>query len=121
MRRFRACAIVLAIGGIMWGVFCWGLFGPGAFIMLAPGYVVTVGYLVRACSTPPVGWRRMIWLTSAFVQGAWLLWAMNTLLQGGWFRGGFSTVALCWWIGAFLVSGYGYVAEPEGRPARPHA
>jgi hypothetical protein len=114
----RIVASLLAMGGILWGAFClllvlapYGFPGP-AVLAFAPGYLVTVGYLVRACSFPPLAVRYLIWGLSFLVQGGWLLWALVGVAEGHWFTGsGFESVTLAWWAFAFFASAYGALAE----------
>jgi len=54
MSTQRLLAVILSIGGICWGIFClpFLFWNPSDSILIfGPGYVVTIGYLVRACST----------------------------------------------------------------------
>ena len=88
-----------------------------ALILFGPGYVVTVGYVVRCCLNPPLTWRRAIWDLSGLVQGIWLLCALSGMVQGG-FRGfAFEYISVAWWLFAFAVSAYAFVAEPEQQNA----
>lgn len=70
----RFIAIILALGGSFWGV--WLLFGAGPFVFIfiptGVGYLVTLGYFVRAIWLPPLGLRQFIWVTSILVQGLFL-------------------------------------------------
>ncbi len=70
-KRFRnampgSIPMLLATGGICWG----GLLLPMILqaehrllpiLLFGPGYVVTLGYLIRAFSTPSLGGRYVIW------------------------------------------------------------
>jgi hypothetical protein len=73
----RVIAVLLAIGGIFWGVLLLPLI-PHAehpirpLLVFGPGYLVTVAYLVRAITTPPLRYRQVIWVLSILVQGGWL-------------------------------------------------
>jgi hypothetical protein len=120
MGKFRVLAGVLAFGGVLWGLFCLLLILPydsiTALLYFGPGYVVTAGYIVRLCSTPPLGWRRAIWGLSALVQGAWLLWYLTELLRGASGpRKPFEWIALAWWSFAFSTSVLGFVAELDAK------
>jgi hypothetical protein len=115
---FRIIASILAVGGICWGAFLVAviseLAGPVAwwtYCVLLPGYLITMGYIVRAVSNPPLGLRRFIWGASAIVQGAWFLFA----IVGAPIR----TVGMClligWWAGSFALSAYAVFADTKGR------
>ena len=75
----RLLAGLLAIGGSFWGLILspW-LFRPEAsplaWAVFGPGYLITIGYIIRTISMPPLGVRYLIWVSSLLVQGAWLLW-----------------------------------------------
>ena len=121
MVKIRILAGILAVGGLLWGLFCLIFIVAGdtakALMLFGPGYVVTVGYIVRCCSLPPLAWRRAIWGLSGLVQGAWLLWALSGVVQSG-FRGfAFEFITLAWWLFAFAVSVYGLVAERDRQIA----
>jgi len=102
-RTPRLIAVMLALAGLVWGVFLlavalssaganWGFF----FAVFGPGYLVTIGYLLRAAGTPPLRVRQGIWVVSILVQGAWLVldvaenlprsrpWESESLLLPGW-------------------------------------
>jgi hypothetical protein len=115
MWKLRVVAGALAVGGVLWGLFCLPFMVAGTLLAWAcfgPGYLVTGAYIVRCFTTPPLGWRRAIWAASALVQGAWLLWALDGVRQGAWFSGfAFEFVTLGWWTFAFAVSVYGVIAE----------
>jgi hypothetical protein len=115
MSTQRLLAVILSIGGICWGIFCLPfLFWNPSYSMLifGPGYVVTIGYLVRACSTPSLESRVGIWILSALVQGIWLIWACCGIFQGARFRGhAFEFVTLGWWVFAFVASVYAILNE----------
>ena len=119
INHLRILAGVLATGGILWGLFClpllWDFDSLLKPLIFGPGYLATVGYFIRCLSTPSLIWRRVIWVASILVQGAWLttlLWEQVTR-QG--FFGHASGAGLLilggWWTFAFFVSVYGLVAE----------
>jgi len=121
MSTQRSFAVVLSFGGVCWGIFCLPfLFWNPSYSLpvFGPGYVVTVGYLVRAFSTLSLVSRIGIWLLSALVQGAWLIWALCGIFRGAWFRGyAFEVVTLGWWIFAFAVSVYAICTERDEKTA----
>jgi len=104
----RLLVLILSIGGVAWGLLClpFLFWNPSyAIVIFGPGYVVTVGYLVRICWRLPMGARLGIWWLSAHVQGAWLIWALMGIAEGGWFRGGtFEWITLLWWLFATVAS-----------------
>jgi hypothetical protein len=80
----RTIAVLLALGGCFWGLLLspW-LFradvSPMAIAVFGPGYLITLGYIIRSICTPSLGLRRFIWGASLLVQGLWLAcitWAM---------------------------------------------
>lgn len=120
MSTQKSLAIILAIGGVGWGLFClpFLFWSPSYSLMIfGPGYVVTAGYILRACSTLSLGARVGVWLLSSLVQGAWLLWVLIAIFDGAWFRGNgaFQFVTLGWWIFAFVASGYAGLNEREQK------
>ena len=114
----RILAGVLALGGSCWGILLspW-LFqrdaSPLAWVVFGPGYVVTVGYIIRTFSTPPLGVRRLIWIASLLVQGAWLLWIIwgisERLAAGNTVNEPILVVG--WWLFATGASVAGLVTE----------
>ena len=112
--KFRFLAGLLAAGGIFWSILSLGAIS----LVFIPGYIITLGYIVRCISTPRLSWRRAIWGASIFVQGAWLLYYF-----GGYFyeilRGAYNVYATqdeigdvinlmtIWWVFAFAISIYG--------------
>jgi hypothetical protein len=65
----RLLAILLALGGCYWGVLLspWMLradVSPLAIAIYGPGYLVTLGYIVRSLTTPPPPARILIWVSS---------------------------------------------------------
>ena len=122
MSQPRKLAILLAIGGVLWGLFCLPFMILGvpwrAFPTFGPGYFVTVGYLVRACCNPPTWVRVTIWLLSALVQGAWLLLALALVVRGEYFSDYykaflFGVIILAWWSFAFAASVYGLLNDRD--------
>ncbi len=87
--------------------------------MFAPGYLVTIGYALRAYDrTLSQSSRKYFWIVSAFVQGVWLAFACFGLLQGWYFAARFGTkevlfssVTLAWWSLSFIASIYCYYKE----------
>jgi hypothetical protein len=119
-------AIFLAIGGMLWGLFCLPFLLLGdplrTIPTFGPGYVVTFGYLVRAIYTPSIRLRVGIWLLSALVQGAWLLWSLSGVLTGEYFSDYykafiFGIIILVWWAFAFAASVYGIFTDRFPRGA----
>lgn len=120
MNRFRILAVVLALGATCWGVFCVPVTVavPLLGLLFLPGYVLTVGYIAMACGTLSADRRRLVWVFSTFVQGAWLSLALVGVVSDRGFRGDvFFVIAFTWWCFATLASFYGFVAEPERRSA----
>jgi hypothetical protein len=113
----RLLAIVLSFGGVGWGMFCLPFFfwnPSNALMLFGPGYVVTVGYIARACCTLSYGSRVGIWLLSALVQGAWLIWVLSSIAEGAWFRGNAFALAFVmfgWWVLAFASSVFSLFTE----------
>jgi hypothetical protein len=123
----RSLATLLAIGGCFWGLLLspWLLrpdVSPLAVAVFGPGYLVTVGYIVRSVSKPPTAGRLLIWLSSLLVQGAWLLfliWGMIEKVAAG--RSAAHDVAnatTAWWAFATLASVVGLLADlpKQGEP-----
>jgi hypothetical protein len=106
----RTIAIILAVGGSIWGAFLILAFGPAAplFLPFSIGYMVTAGYVVRAVSVPPLQVRRVIWAASILVQGGWLVFAGLPGLA----RQGPHLFAL-WWAFATVCSVVALAAERE--------
>jgi len=114
----RILAGVLALGGSCWGVLLspW-LFqrdaSPLAWVVFGPGYIVTIGYIIRTFSTPPLGVCRAIWVASILVQGAWFfvsIWGISERVAAG------NTVnepilILAWWLFATGASVVGLLTE----------
>jgi hypothetical protein len=61
----RALAVFLAVGGCYWGLLLspWVLrsdLSPLAVAIFGPGYLLTIGYVIRCVSTPPLLARRLL-------------------------------------------------------------
>jgi hypothetical protein len=112
----RVIAVLLALGGSLWGAFLLGGFGWEALVQfpLAVGYVVTVGYIVRAMSFPPLAVRRAIWAVSLIVHDAWLVWVGIPDLP----RAGPNPVIL-WWALATAASAVALAFEPGNAATEP--
>jgi hypothetical protein len=113
---------VLAAGGALWGIFCL-LFFIGApsdkvgvslrvsLLIFGPGYLVTIGYFVRAFTSPRVGWRRVIWGASVLVQGTWFfLIAVHDLTHHAHIVP-FEYVTIAWWGFALVLSLYALITD----------
>ena len=87
MFLFKILAGILAVGGLCWGGIIFvlvaeiaPLLSPWAYAIILPGYILTAGYVWRACRTPDVCLRRVIWGFSLVVQGGFLvffLWGVK--------------------------------------------
>ncbi len=58
----------------------------GGVLIFAPGCLLTIGYYWRTFATPPLNWRRAIWILSILVQGTWcfaVAWNAYDALQHG--------------------------------------
>jgi hypothetical protein len=115
-------AYVLALGGCFWGLLLspW-LFRPDvsplAVVIFGPGYLVTLGYIVRSVCTPPLMARRLIWIASLLVQGAWLAWFAWALVEKIAAGGAPNEPALpvAWWVFATAASAIGLFTEKSKR------
>jgi hypothetical protein len=117
----RLLAILLALGGCYWGLLLspWLFFranvSPLAVIVFGPGYLVTLGYIVRSVSTPPAGFRVLIWVSSLLVQGAWLLFMIwnvfETIAAGGSAMHDIENIMTAWWVFATAASVVGLLAD----------
>jgi len=113
MRKFQLLATILALGGIAWGLL--GLYfivygeSVSAVMLFAPGYLVTIGYIWRACWLPSVQWRKVIWGFSVIVQGAWLVFDLTTFHLD--FRSVLYFLPVVWWLFACSGSLWGLVAD----------
>jgi hypothetical protein len=117
---FRLVASFLAVAGSVWGLFCLLFFIAGdplhSLVLFGPGYVITVGYICRAILTPSRQWRRVIWGSSALLQGAWLTWFVIETARVGIRGFAFEYLSFGWWAFASVVSVCGFiidVAEPR--------
>jgi hypothetical protein len=109
---------LLALGGTFWGVLLapW-LFQPGvspvAWVVFGPGYLVTIGYVIRAIGTPPRGARYLIWVSSLLIQGAWLLWLIwdvtERVAEGRSVNE--PSLMAAWWLFATVSSVVGLLTE----------
>lgn len=116
----RVLAILLALGGCCWGLLLspW-LFrsdvSPLAIAVFGPGYVVTLGYIVRSLSTPTTAVCVLIWVSSLLVQGAWLLlliWGViEKAASGGAVAHEVASIPAAWWVFAFVASVAGLLAD----------
>src|SRR5260221_8734344 len=120
MSTQRLLAVILSIGGVGWGLFClpFLFWNPSyALTILGPGYFVTFGYILRACSSMSSGARIVMWFLSALVQGAWLIWALKGVAQVAWFGGtAFEGFTLAWWTFACLASVWAAFTDREVAP-----
>ena len=133
--HFRFLAGVLAAGGILWGLLSVGAIGINGFsLIFIPGYIITLGYIIRCVYTPRLLWRRMLWGASALVQGAWLIFYFGTLVYGALryavgsrssdsgssdsIIGDVVNPFTFWWIFALAISIYGYRSD-KGPAAQP--
>lgn len=99
----RVIAMVLAVGASLWGTLLAIvlLISPTllGFVVFAPGYLVTLGYFVRATQSVARPLRRGIWSLSILVQGTWSLVAVWGILQSGWdFAPGPVFIVSWWWL-----------------------
>lgn len=109
----RMLALALAIGGCGWGLLLspW-LFrsdvSPLAVAVFGPGYVVTLGYIVRAITTPRPTVRVFIWSSSLLVQGGWLSYVTWGIVSAGELAAkDFANGMTAWWAFATVVSAAG--------------
>lgn len=101
----RVAAFALAIFATFWGLlaagpFLWGL-RVETMVILAPAYLMTLGYWARATLNLPRDARMAVWWVSLIVQGCWSLVGVWGLL-GGEFSGGFFLILLWWWSSTVL-------------------
>ena len=114
--KFRFLAGLLAAGGIFFGLLSSPImFRTRASLLFLPGYLITAGYIIRCVSNPRISWRRVIWVASVFVQGAWLFSIVAALIYTELTKGHATAddvfspiVAWVWWIFALGVSIHGY-------------
>lgn len=107
----RLIAIALTMGGLFWGMFLLLAFGPVALFPFpfGVGYLVTVGYIVRAVSVPAFGIRMAIWIASLMVQGYWLLLSIPDITRTG------LNLISAWWLFATVRSGIAIAKERRNR------
>jgi hypothetical protein len=114
----RLFAILLALGGCFWGLLLapW-LFSrdvsPLAIVIFGPGYVLTLGYIVRSVSTPPLATRQFLWIASILVQGswlAWIVWGMSEKILKGHIPNE-PVLPVAWWVFATFGSVAGLLTE----------
>jgi hypothetical protein len=116
----RLVAMLLAVGGCFWGLLLlpW-LFqpdvSPRALAVFGPGYLVTLGYIVRSVTTPPRAVRYLIWASSILVQGAWLVWLIwavtEQLAAGRSVLRDIANLMTAWWVFATAASVVGLLTE----------
>ncbi len=84
-----------------------------AVLVFGPGYLVTVGYIARSVCTPPFVFRRLIWIASFLVQGAWLAYIgseiVEELCSGRTFNE--PLIPLLWWAFATIASVVGLLTD----------
>ncbi|HEY1378253.1 MAG TPA: hypothetical protein VGF55_15745 [Gemmataceae bacterium] len=121
----RLLAAILALGGGYWGLILspW-LFqldvSPLALVVFGPGYLVTLGYVVRAVSTPSLSTRRFIWIASIIVQGGWLgfaLWGIAEKVAAGRMPNE-PVLFEAWWALALVLSMAALLAEGVEQTTR---
>src|SRR5262249_23471638 len=126
----RLLAALLALGGCYWGLLLlpWLIrpdVSPLAVAVFGPGYLVTLGYIVRSVSTPPMAARYLIWVGSLLGQGAGLLgliWGVTEkVAAGGSALNDVVNWATAWLVFATAASVAGLLTErpkpDEGGPA----
>jgi hypothetical protein len=108
----------LAFGACYWGMLLLPmLIRPDVslltLLIFGPGYLVTVGYLIRAVSCPPLLVRRFIWLASLLVQGTWIVCISATMAEQ--INLGLALnepiLPLAWWVFATVASVIGLCTE----------
>jgi hypothetical protein len=100
----RIVSAILAIGGLFFGTLVAQLLiaEPWQIVIWGPGYLITVGYFIRAASRPNYLLCAAIWWSSLVVQGAWLVIGG---LFGGW-------PAIIWWLFATITSTWALFVDP---------
>lgn len=124
----RLLAGLLALGGLFWGLLLspwqfqsWA--SPVFWAVFGPGYLITLGYIIRAVCTPPMIFRRLIWIGSLLVQGAWLLWLIWCVIEevaAGNSARNEANLATAWWVFATAASVAGLFTE-RTKQAEPGA
>jgi hypothetical protein len=122
----RLLAVLLALGGCFWGLLLspW-IFqpdvSPAAISGFGPGYLITLGYIVRSVSTPPLMVRRLIWGASIIIQGSWLAWIIwaicEQVIAGHTLNE--PSLPVVWWLFATVASVVGLLAE-SAKPTKPN-
>jgi hypothetical protein len=114
----RVLAALLALGGSFFGVLLspW-IFRPDvsplALAVFGPGYAITLAYFVRMLSTPSLLIRRMIWVASLVVQGAWTVWYLSAISEKIVAGQSVNEPSLfsAWWVLATVASVIGLITE----------
>lgn len=103
----RLIAIALTMGGLFWGMFLLLAFGPPVLFSFpfGVGYLVTVGYIVRAVSVPAFGIRMSIWIASLAVQGSFLFADIPDITRTG------LNLISAWWLFATVCSAIAIATE----------
>ncbi len=121
----RIVAGLLAIGGIYWSVLLlpWMRQPENLLLKLfvfGPGYVVTLGYLIRVFASPPFLGRQVIWGASVLVQGGWLVCHVVATLghEGGITRLAQPISVVAWWLFATVGSVVALLLEREEHGAQ---
>jgi hypothetical protein len=122
----RMVAILLAFGGLGWGLFLFAAFGISALLPLpfGVGYLITIGYIVRTVFTPSFVVRRILWVTSILVQRGWLIWILTEMVRASIMHGHFEIksqfemACVFWWTFATIGSILALVNEPRFRVHR---
>jgi hypothetical protein len=118
----RLIAFSLSLGSILWGGFLCILVpflvggDSGGFLVfvLAPSYLVMVGYICRAAFPLALRLRQFIWVGSILVQGAWLVWGVgDNVFAGQWNRVFEPPVLVGWWCFAFGSSAVALAFETQ--------
>jgi hypothetical protein len=117
MNRFQFLAATLALGGFCWGIFglYFLLFGDASYALLifAPGYIVTIGYFVRALTDLTTQSKVCIWGISMIVQGCWLAWGLFVVVHDGMRHVFFDLITIEWWLFSFTASTYAFFRDRQ--------
>jgi hypothetical protein len=107
-------AMILAMGGVLWGIFLLpGVVDePQVLLIFGPGYLVTAGYFGRAIAPPSVPARRLLWGVSSLIQGLWLCFDIGMLVDIGGIHGS-AWIFFIWWTFAFVSSVYCLFTDTE--------
>lgn len=100
----RVVAGFLAVAGLVWSFVLLHIIDKvenptPALLTFLPGFIVTVGYIIRALITPRRTIRRLIWFLSVLVQGGWLTFGVIVVIANGRF-----SLFFFWWLAAFVLS-----------------